>query len=410
MTDDGAGLPKSLAELVDLRAAESTFQRLLSTLHHQEKQIQQLQSSMTALERKAATDTDALASKLTSIEVGIAGRMDVLESAVKLPNVKNASLGSIVAANYKEIVSLREKVRDKVDPATVVDACRRVESTLSDELCALRKDTVNLELLSSWHKDQDALHAQLAALTVQVNSKLDKIDLTRTEAAACKLDAFIPRCAAVESSLTQLHSRLDDLTVQSQREMHDASIQRTLMRHALEELHIVTATSRADWTSAVARVDALVQKCRRHIDACHETLQAHTKRCVAHRAVDCARVDAIAQTMADHTKTFNLQLQTKLAQAEWTKGMNAVHAQLATKADRADVAATNAHLRRVDEANTHCASQIDVSVRFIDWFFQRGDAYEHNLQLMEAQLKALAMRPPRRRREPFERTDDRLLD
>ena len=34
--------------------------------------------------------------------------------------------------------------------------------------------------------------------------------------------------------------------------------------------------------------------------------------------------------------------------------------------------------------------QIQLSVRFIQWFYQRGDAYEHNMQVLEAQLSKVA--------------------
>ncbi|KAG6965662.1 hypothetical protein JG687_00005290 [Phytophthora cactorum] len=44
---------------------------------------------------------------------------------------------------------------------------------------------------------------------------------------------------------------------------------------------------------------------------------------------------------------------------------------------------------------------VELSTRFLDWFARRGEAYEHNLELVETQLGRLALASHPRRREPF---------
>src|SRR4051812_18020866 len=104
----------SLAELVDMRAAESTFRNLLKSLHIQSKEIEQLKVSIASLEEKI-TEQNIHSVESNRRHTAIEARIADVEATVRLPNVRNASLGSIVAANYKEIVNLREKISRKIE-------------------------------------------------------------------------------------------------------------------------------------------------------------------------------------------------------------------------------------------------------------------------------------------------------
>lgn len=44
---------------------------------------------------------------------------------------------------------------------------------------------------------------------------------------------------------------------------------------------------------------------------------------------------------------------------------------------------------------------MELSTRFLDWFAHRGEAYEHNLELVETQLGRLAQASHPRSRDPF---------
>lgn len=66
---------------------------------------------------------------------------------------------------------------------------------------------------------------------------------------------------------------------------------------------------------------------------------------------------------------------------------------------------THTHLPGIFIARARCPSNIQValSVRFIDWFAERGVAYEHNLRAVDNQLGQLAFRshPSQHRALPF---------
>ena len=47
------------------------------------------------------------------------------------------------------------------------------------------------------------------------------------------------------------------------------------------------------------------------------------------------------------------------------------------------------------------SSRIDLSVRFIDWFTQRGEAYEHNIKIINNHLKQLTDDVHPSERQPF---------
>lgn len=47
------------------------------------------------------------------------------------------------------------------------------------------------------------------------------------------------------------------------------------------------------------------------------------------------------------------------------------------------------------------SSRIDLSVRFMDWFTQRGEAYEHNIKIINNHLKQLTDDVHPSERQPF---------
>ena len=47
------------------------------------------------------------------------------------------------------------------------------------------------------------------------------------------------------------------------------------------------------------------------------------------------------------------------------------------------------------------SSRVDLSVRFIDWFTHRGEAYEHNIKIINNHLKQLTDDVHPSERQPF---------
>ncbi|KAF0716122.1 hypothetical protein AaE_011189 [Aphanomyces astaci] len=335
----------SLADLVDMRAAESTFQRLLDTLEHQAKDIDELKTTVAALERENAVQT-AWNKDLQGTLASLTPRVDAVEAAIRLPNVRNASLGSIVAANYKEIVSMREKLHRKVEPDVVEEACRRVETNVFSAFESLRKECVNLELLSRY--------TYVHAIPLFSDDRLTLMEVTRVEAMATKLHAFIPRCSEIERSLQQLDEKLTASSATCHHHEQLAALETAQLGHRLADHRADLTTLRTDTTAAHDAMDAVIQKCQR-------------------LKVNCC---------------------------DWQTRVNELDAALETKAPLQAVTSLKKDVDKWADWAGRCDSHVQLSVRFIEWFFERGEAYEANLQLMEAQLKHLSLRHVTR--QPFD--------
>ncbi|RHY30588.1 hypothetical protein DYB32_006890 [Aphanomyces invadans] len=230
---------RSLADLVDMRAAESTFKCLMDTLEAQANEIGQLKASVAALVLQNSVQS-AWNDNVTITQATLMPRIDALEAAIKLPNVRNATLGSIVAANYKEIVSMREKVQRKIDAAVVEDACRRVETKLSSALDTLRKDCT---------------------------------EATRMDAVATTMHAFIPRCSEIEHSLQQLHEKLAASNAKCRQHDQHVSTETAHLRQLVFQQHRDVGALRAETTAGQATIEAAVQACKENISLCHNKLQ-----------------------------------------------------------------------------------------------------------------------------------------
>ncbi|ETV65927.1 hypothetical protein H257_17476 [Aphanomyces astaci] len=389
----------SLADLVDMRAAESTFQRLLDTLEHQAKDIDELKTTVAALERENVIQT-AWNKDLHGTLASLTPRVDAVEAAIRLPNVRNASLGSIVAANYKEIVSMREKLHRKVEPDVVEEACRRVETNMFSAFESLRKECVNLELLSSLHMDQDALHAKMAALEGQIDSKMDKMEVTRVEAMASKLHAFIPRCSEIERSLQQLDEKLTASSATCRHHEQLAALETAQLGHRLADHRADLTTLRTDTTAAHDAMDAVIQKCQRNIHLCLSKVQVAQRSHSEFAASTRTSVHELADALEAHAQRIQNELGLKVNSCDWQTRANELEAALETKAPLQAVTSLKKDVDKWADWAGRCDSHVQLSVRFIEWFFERGEAYEANLQLMEAQLKHLSLRQVTR--QPFD--------
>jgi hypothetical protein len=45
--------------------------------------------------------------------------------------------------------------------------------------------------------------------------------------------------------------------------------------------------------------------------------------------------------------------------------------------------------------------KVELSTRFLEWFANRGEAYEHNFELLEAQVSRLAIASNPNNRSPY---------
>ncbi|RHY63942.1 hypothetical protein DYB30_004637 [Aphanomyces astaci] len=357
----------SLADLVDMRAAESTFQRLLDTLEHQAKDIDELKTTVAALERENAVQT-AWNQDLHGTLASLTPRVDAVEAAIRLPNVRNASLGSIVAANYKEIVSMREKLHRKVEPDVVEEACRRVETNVFSAFESLRKECVNLELLSRY--------TYVHAIPLFSDDRLTLMEVTRVEAMATKLHAFIPRCSEIERSLQQLDEKLKASSATCHHHEQLAALETAQLGHRLADHRADLTTLRTDTTAAHDAMDAVIQKCQRNIHLCLSKVQVAQRSHSEFAASTRTSVHELADALEAHAQRIQ---------------------------NEAPLQAVTSLKKDVDKWADwagRCDSHVQLSVRFIEWFFERGEAYEANLQLMEAQLKHLSLRQVTR--QPFD--------
>ncbi|GMF20789.1 unnamed protein product [Phytophthora fragariaefolia] len=91
-------------------------------------------------------------------------------------------------------------------------------------------------------------------------------------------------------------------------------------------------------------------------------------------------------------KAPRLEIDTRLATLNHkvgTKASDAAHKTLASS-----VKGLHSQCEKLQE-------HVELSTRFLDWFAHRGEAYEHNLELVEAQLGRLAQVSHPQGREPF---------
>ncbi|RHY11605.1 hypothetical protein DYB36_011207 [Aphanomyces astaci] len=202
------------------------------------------------------------------------------------------------------------------------------------------------------------------------------MEVTRVEAMATKLHAFIPRCSEIERSLQQLDEKLTASSATCRHHEQLAALETAQLGHRLADHRADLTTLRTDTTAAHDAMDAVIQKCQRNIHLCLSKVQVAQRSHSEFAASTRASVHELADALEAHAQRIQ---------------------------NEAPLQAVTSLKKDVDKWADwagRCDSHVQLSVRFIEWFFERGEAYEANLQLMEAQLKHLSLRQVTR--QPFD--------
>lgn len=138
-----------LSDLVDTREAEKTFQFILNLVDSQAKDILMLKTQAAALQAKLEEHSTGQV-ECRKVQDRLDRRVQAMEVAIDVPNAKEMSLGSIVSANYVEIVHLREKMKRKVDGSLLQDVCRRLQDKCTEGIDTVLRNAVSIEQFSRY--------------------------------------------------------------------------------------------------------------------------------------------------------------------------------------------------------------------------------------------------------------------
>ena len=424
-----AAAPTPLQGILNLPRLEQLFGQLMARLAHQETEIAALQTAArhnATLEARCA----GLEAQLARLEAATSlDAESVGETASEAPSSSSAPSATPVPQHHHHHVPLNRQVADNTAAiarlADLIDGRHAHHSTRHDHaLESHRTLTERLDALELRGAAKDhalALEDELAAFgrrldatDAVVATKVDGVDEAAFRATCVRLrnvDEFINRTNATVAELEERASKASD--------------ERSHIHEQLEASSVITAALQREVDAIVAVVGEEAVKREERDQALDEALANTTHR------------DAHAQHVAHHASTLE-QLQQLKREVE--QGFSRVSADLAAEESRASsqssedraaarrgaeaaaalarrlvdgavrdllaaphgaVAECRGRVARLEETSAKARAELDIALKFVDWFSQRGEGYEHNMTALDRRLDGMVRSAREASAEPF---------
>eukprot|EP00753_Platysulcus_tardus_P003986 PLAT12511.14.p2 GENE.PLAT12511.14~~PLAT12511.14.p2 ORF type:complete len:317 (+),score=138.52 PLAT12511.14:654-1604(+) len=252
---------------------------------------------------------------------------------------------------------------------------------------------------------QRGVEEQLSALTAVVACKMDRVDLAHLEATAEKLADFGAHTAAVDERLEALEGGQAALTAA----MAGAAEERAALAADGRGTRVVLSR-KAEKTEVTTVNDALAAVQQRVVML--STSQAARNLSFA---AGLTRLSALEESVAKGRESERASSRTALARVEarlmaaleekaeaaWAAGKFVEVARaLDAAAEQSALVDVAAALKVVQSDVRQLERESRVALRFVEWFSDRGEAYEHNFGVVDRALKGLASHPSER--EPYD--------
>ena len=424
-----AAAPTPLQGILNLPRLEQLFGQLMARLAHQETEIAALQTAArhnATLEARCA----GLEAQLARLEAATSlDAESINDTASEAPSSSSAPSATPVPQHHHHHVPLNRQVADNTAAiarlADLIDGRHAHHSTRHDHaLESHRTLTERLDALELRGAAKDhalALEDELAAFgrrldatDAVVATKVDGVDEAAFRATCVRLrnvDEFINRTNATVAELEERASKASD--------------ERSHIHEQLEASSVITAALQREVDAIVAVVGEEAVKREERDQALDEALANTTHR------------DAHAQHVAHHASTLE-QLQQLKREVE--QGFSRVSADLAAEESRASsqssedraaarrgaeaaaalarrlvdgavrdllaaphgaVAECRGRVARLEETSAKARAELDIALKFVDWFSQRGEGYEHNMTALDRRLDGMVRSAREASAEPF---------
>ncbi|KDO35485.1 hypothetical protein SPRG_00332 [Saprolegnia parasitica CBS 223.65] len=377
--------------LIDTTHATRLLKQLATVVETQRCELARLAAKVDALEARAAGHHRLLAAhgaQATALDARL------VHVEAELSSETATGLGACVTRLSRQLAAAEARLEAKAD----IEMLHAADDALERRL-VLRLQR-NEDAASETARVAERLEASAMAIQAHVHAidqtlptKLDKMDLSRLETACAKLTGFSARADGLDVALELVQDRLESLHAQVAADVRTleaavAAKRETMRTTFTDAVHLLRTEVRA----SAAATASTVQSSETRL---HEHLQAEIQRLSEAALRTESKWDANVQGLASVLQTSCRQLRNEVARkanrSEFVDATNALTSTLQTKvAAEAALASLQSEIAALSGWSKDMTTKVDIALRFVDWFYARGSAYEHNLRSVEAQLTHLA--------------------
>eukprot|EP00939_MAST-03C_sp_MAST-3C-sp1_P002230 g2230.t1 len=392
------------------------LRKLESTLVKKDKDMEKLRSQVRSNQERLA-EAEAFARGVDVICRRMKEKVDDVERKIVLPKTmsRGSSIGEVVSFNLQCVAKLKQllkKYSTKSEASALrgemEETCENIRQYVTEKYMSqndFKKTAAVLEQTQRRH----------VALEALVSCKIDRSELG-------VLDAAKGRWTKIEESQQSIHSRIDDVDlgltnlVRRLKEHRDAKephpAHSTVLRTSIEakanesDVSVVitrlqgVATQQRDLEMALAGVTSALEDARNQRRQLRADQQKTTKT-VIQRLLD--RVESTETSIeralkgvgAAKKEVESTRVESRAMLEEAKKDLvRSAESKISRERRRLDdvenkMRQNDRSLSEMTLAREEFSDQIAVVLRFIDWFTERGSAYEHNSNVLERHLRDL---------------------
>ncbi|KAL8002046.1 hypothetical protein Plhal703r1_c17g0081271 [Plasmopara halstedii] len=389
-----------VADLFDVHAVEAPINRLVSALNDQAAQIYELQETLQrlqAVQRERLLDCKNLHSAVSSLELHLHATFNDTNALKQF---------QIVAQRHLE--ANNRQLQLKADRQEVHNANMRIIKNIEHLESTLRSELASLSLVQCLQTEQNELNEKMKIMEKQLVSKMDKSEATLLDSVLIQIRSFQPMASQLSQQLTNVHKQ----QVQVERSLAQLNLKCEARHLEQEKLQQHTNDIQQSLDDVKNRYQQIVAPQIQRLDDTTEQLnqtlhQVNTSTVITNSTLRTlsakfhSSAGSFATQLQQQYRHFENAFKNRASRLEMETQLAVLSKQIATMASDTD---HKALVRSVKDLQKQCMKleeHVKLSTRFLDWFAQRGEAYEHNLELVETQLGRLAQVSHPRSREPF---------
>ncbi|KAF1326889.1 hypothetical protein FI667_g8096, partial [Globisporangium splendens] len=402
-----------VGDLFNAQAAEATYQRLVDFLNQQAQHVQRLDEqlcNLTALQQvREAQVVSGIDTKLSHLDQ----RLTHVENRVAAIEQHNSAVDACLAKLEKAVLQAVQERK------------------------AMQSDTVRLEQKTTKMIFQVLFSIPITprpAVNLRSTARLQSGKASRMDALVVKINAFAPKSEQLFAKTAAFDAKLQEIstalrTDEARLRAHDEAFDRVQVRVKTTEMQTrrvemfvndQAAHQLADHSTKLRQIDAMVgdlstkastnEAAQRTLSGkFHSVATAFAEQLKQQR--DSFQVCVNACILTGSFKWEHKQpsvgggvqalLSERAHAKETTRRLDAIREELDEKAYCEDL---DKVLAEVESLIVQCDSleqHVRLSSRFMNWFASRGEAYEHNLEVVDTQLRQLGHNSRPEVREPF---------
>ena len=390
----------SVRRLCNLDRLDSLLQAVLAKVETHDKKLLRVDDDIKsrALGEELGRANASLAKHIQSLAI----KVDALQRDVAVTPAgasgSKGSIGSIVSRNGENVYRVSQALASKASH-TDVDAVanavnarfKKIDAKLTSEL-ATTSDVEEMRILV-----QETI-SQLSSLEERVARKLDKVELDHLHAAIARIKRFArfqdettSRLEVLESSSESYRKQIESMQSEMAA-LTDTVSQHDVRKVSKEEFGALSrrvtrlgdafdvrrkSTSQAIQTldevlsSTAATVKALKAKVEM-MDSVDESVQRDVARCL--------------KVCATNSQELVKKVDVLVAEEIFRE----LKKDITEKAFITSLDDANASIASLKAAHASTSEKLDVALRFVEWFSERGFAFEQNYDVLDRQLQSLS--------------------